>query len=116
MECKKKGNWEVGNGEAMMTEQWGEGYKGRGIGILYILLLQVLSHFLPTFSVFLCLEPSVTVITASNTDLIITSVSNWTIDNGNFHYPQTLWRTIIFVINFFLLSKYDLKNTEIVIR
>ena len=50
MECKKKGNWEVGNGEAMMTAQWGEGYKGRGTGILYILLLQVLSHYLPTVS------------------------------------------------------------------
>ena len=45
---KRKGTGKWGMGKAMMTEQWGEGYKGRGIGILYILLLQVLSHFLPT--------------------------------------------------------------------
>ena len=114
---KRKGTRKWGMGKTWWQHNRGEGCTGEGDrDIVHFVVTSVKpfsTHF-PCFS--LCLEPSVAVITASNPDLIITSVSNWTMDNGNFHYPQTLWRTIIFVSKSFLLSKYDLKNTEIVIR
>ena len=118
MECKKKGNWEVGNWKAMMTAQWGEGYRGReDRDIVHFVVTSVkpFSTHLLCFS--LCLEPSVAVITASNTDVIITSVSNWTIDNGNFYYPEILLRTIIFVgkLDLYFFASH-LRITEIVIR